>query len=121
MRLEAGLPRAAHHRTQKHGFEFAAVIGEMTVRLAEDRDDLRHLETELAVLVGQRGAMTLRLMLLAFDGVGPDLDPLPVEGRAVAGAAHGAAHPEAALADPLHHRGALAIIVGPARHRIGRR
>src|SRR5438045_1472379 len=117
MRLEAGVFGAAHHRTQKDGFEFAAVIGEMTMRLAEDRNDLRHLEPELAVLVGQRGAMALRLVLLAFGGVRPDLDALPGQRRAVAGAAHGAAHPEAALADPLHDRRALAIIVGPARHR----
>src|ERR1041385_3087345 len=120
MRLEAGLPCAAHHRTQKHGFEFAAVIGEMTMRLAEDRDDLRHLETELAILVGQRGAMTLRLVLLAFGGVRPDLDALPGKRSAVAGASHGAAHPETALADPLHDRRALAVIVRPARHRLGR-
>src|SRR3954447_8090897 len=112
VRLQAGLLRAPHHRTQKHGFEFAAVIGEMTMRLAEDGNDLRHLETELAVLVGQRGAMTLRLVLLAFGGVRPDLDALPGQRSAVACAAHGAAHPETALADPLDDRRALAVIVG---------
>src|ERR1043166_7141587 len=117
MRLEAGVFCAPHHRTQKDGFEFAAVIGEMTVRLAEDRNDLRYLEPERAVLVGQCGAMTLRLVLLAFDGVRPDLDALPGQRRPVAGAAHGAAHPEAALAAPFHDRGALAVVVGPARHR----
>src|SRR3954466_13125559 len=104
MRLEAGVFCAAHHRPQKHGFEFPAVIGEVTMRLAEDRNDLRHLETELAVLVGQRGAMTLRLVLLAFGGVRPDLDALPGQRSAVARAAHGAAHPKTALADPLHDR-----------------
>src|SRR3954451_23466377 len=98
VRLETGLLGAPHHRAQEHGFEFAAVIGEVAVRLAEDRDDLRHLETELAVLVGQRGAMALRLMLLAFGGVRPDLDALPGQRRPVPGAAHGAAHPETALA-----------------------
>src|SRR3954447_19036775 len=102
VRLEAGLFCAPHHRTQKHGFELAAVIGEMTVRLAEDRNDLRHFQTELAVLVGQRGAMTVRFLLLPFRSVRPDLDALPGKRRAVAGAAHRAAHPEAALADPLH-------------------
>jgi hypothetical protein len=53
VRLEALTP---HHGTEKDGFEFAAVIGEVTMRLAEDRNDLRHLETELAVLVGERGS-----------------------------------------------------------------
>src|SRR4051794_8647196 len=100
VRLQAGLLCAAHHGTQEHGFEFAAVIGEMTMRLAEDRNDLRHLETELAVLVGERGAMTLRLVLLAFGGVRPDLDALPGQPRPLAGAAHGAAHPETPLAEP---------------------
>src|SRR3954469_24274687 len=104
VRLEAGLLCAPHHRTQKHGFEFAAVIGEMTMRLAENGNDLRHLETELAVLVGERGAMTLRFMLLPFGGVRPNLDALPGKWSPIACAAHGAAHPETTLADPLHDR-----------------
>src|SRR6195256_4007386 len=76
VRLEAGLFCASHHGTQEDGFEFTAVIGEVTMRLAEDGNDLRHLEAELAVLVGERGAMTLRLVLLAFGRVRPDLDAL---------------------------------------------
>src|SRR3954466_13297204 len=115
VRLEAGLLGAAHHRPQEDGFEFTAVIGEVTVRLAEDRNDLRHLEPELAVLVGERGAMTLRLVLLPLGRVRPDLDALPGKRRPVAGAEHGPAHPEAALADPLHDRRALAVVVRPAR------
>src|SRR3954467_4712883 len=88
VRLEARLLGAAHHGTQEHGFELAAVIGEMAMRLAEDRNDLRHFETELAVLVGERGAMTLRLVLLAFGGVRPDLDALAGKRRPIAGTAH---------------------------------
>src|SRR3954467_11317713 len=99
VRLQAGFLGAPHHRTQKDGFELAAVIGEVTMRLAKDRNDLRHIETELAVLVGERGAMALRLVLLPFGRVRPDLDALPGNRSSVAGAAHGAAHPEAALAD----------------------
>src|SRR4051794_38209010 len=63
VRLHAGLLGASHHRPQEHGFEFTAVISEVTVRLAEDRNNLRHLEPERAVLVGERGAVTLRLVL----------------------------------------------------------
>src|SRR3954468_11242352 len=76
VRLEAGFLCAPHHRSQENGFEFTAVIGEVAMRLAEDGNDLRHLEPELAVLVGERGAMALRLVLLAFGGVRPDLDAL---------------------------------------------
>src|SRR5437660_10551836 len=94
MRLEAGVFGAAHHRTQKHGFEFAAVIGEMTMRLAEDRDDLRHLEAERTVLVGQRGAMALRLMLLHFVRVRPDPDAFAGERRDVPRLALRAGHSE---------------------------
>src|SRR5689334_7105695 len=72
MRLQAGFLGAAHHRTQEHGFELAAVIGEVTVRLAEDRNDLWHLEAKLAVLVGHRRAMALRLVLLPLGRVRPD-------------------------------------------------
>jgi hypothetical protein len=89
----------------------------VTVRLAEDRNNPRHLETERAVLVGERGPMALRLVLLPFGRVRPNLDALPGKRSPVAGAAHGATHPEATLADPIHGRRALAVIVGPARHR----
>src|SRR5664279_4013531 len=91
------------------------------MRLAEDGNDLRHLETERPVLVGERGAMTLRLVLLPFGRVRPDLDALPGKRSPVACAAYGATHPKATLADPIHDRRALAVVVGPARHRIGRR
>ena len=64
--------------------------------------------------------MTLRLVLLPFGRVRPDLDALPGEWSPVAGAADGAAHPEAALADPVHDCRALAVVVRPARHRLGR-
>src|SRR6201995_5666734 len=96
VRFQAGLLGALHHRTKEDGFELAAVIGEVTMRLAEDRNDLRHLETECAVLVGDRGAVALRLVLLAFDRVRPDLDALSGERSSVARAAHGSRHPEAA-------------------------
>src|SRR5215813_3188067 len=89
------------------------------MRLAKDGNDLRHLETELAVLVGQRGAMTLRLVLLSFCRVRPNLDALAGERSPVACAAYGAAHPEATLADPIHDRRALEVVVRSAPHRIG--
>src|ERR1700731_2392029 len=88
VRLQAGLLCAPHHRTQEDGFEFAAVVGEVAVRLAKQGNDLRHLEAERPVLVGERGAMTLRLMLLPFSRVRPDLDALVGEGSPVACAAH---------------------------------
>ena len=120
VRLQALFFCAAHHRTEKDGFEFTAVIGEVTMRLAKDGNDLRHLETELTVLVGERGAVTLRLVLLPFGRVRPNLDALPGKRSPVACAAYGATHPEATLADPLHDRRALAVVIGPARHRSGR-
>src|SRR5258705_13637565 len=90
------------------------------MRLAKDGNNLRHLKTERPVLVGERGSMTLRLMLLSFGRVRPNLDALPGERSPVACAAYGATHPEATLADPIHGRRALAVVVGPARHRRGR-
>src|SRR5215470_15162318 len=90
------------------------------MQLAEDGNNLRHLKTERSVLVGECGSMTLRLMLLSFGRVRPDLDTLPGKRSPVACAAYGAAHPEATLADPIHDRRALAIVVRAARHRIGR-
>ena len=90
------------------------------MRLAEDRNDLRHLQTERPVLVGERRAVTLRFVLLPFGRVRPYLDALSREWRPVARAAHSARHPETTLADPLHGWRALEVIVRAARHR-GRR
>src|SRR5690349_20194060 len=104
VRLQAGILCAPHHGTQEDSLEFTAVVGEVPMRLAEDGNDLRHLETEGSVLVGERGAMALRFVLLPFGGMRPDLDALPGKRSPVACPAHGAAHPEAALADPIHGR-----------------
>src|SRR5882672_10752666 len=90
------------------------------MRLAEDGNDLRHIETERPVLVGERGSMTLRFVLLPFGRVRPNLDALPGKRSPVACAAYGATHPEATLADPIHDRCTLAVVVRPARHGIGR-
>src|SRR5262245_22876501 len=120
VRLQALVFRAPHHGTQEDCLEFTAVIGEVTMRLAKDGNNLRHLETELTVLVGERGSMTLRFVLLPLGRVRPDLDALPGKRSPVACAAYGATHPEATLADPIHDRCALAVVVGPARHRRGR-
>src|SRR5438045_3273633 len=90
------------------------------MRLAKDGNNLRHLKTKRPVLVGERGSMALRLVLLSFGRVRPNLDTLPGKRSPVACAAYGAGHPEATLADPVHGRRALAVVVGPARHRRGR-
>src|ERR1700704_3730249 len=94
VRLEAGLFCAPHHGTQKDGREFTAVIGKVTMRLAKDGNDLRHLQTEHPVLVGERGPMTLRFVLLPFGRVRPDLDALVGQRSPVACAAYAATHPE---------------------------
>src|SRR6476620_678239 len=117
VRLEAGLFCAPHHGTEKDSLEFTAVIREVTMRLAKDGNNLWHLETEHPVLVGERGSMTLRFVLLPFGRVRPNLDALVGQRSPVTCAAHGPTHPEATLADPIHGRRALAIVVGPARHR----
>src|SRR5258708_40217570 len=57
VRLQAGFLCAPRHRTQKDGFELAAVIGEVTKALAKNRIDLRHIESELAALVVEEGAI----------------------------------------------------------------
>src|SRR5262245_47784370 len=90
------------------------------MRLAEDGNDLRHLETERPVLVSERSSMTLRFVFLPFGRVRPDLDALSGERSPIACTAHGAAHPETTFADPVHDRRALAVVIGPARHRSSR-
>src|SRR5262249_49405138 len=87
--------------------------------LAKDGNNLRHLKTERAVLVGERGAMTLRLVLPTLGRVRPDLDALPGKRSPVVCAAYGATHPEATLAPPIPDRPALEVVVRSAPHRIG--
>src|SRR3954469_13897021 len=120
VRLQAGLLGAPHYRPQKDRFEFATVIGEVTMRLAEDGNDLRHLKPKRSILVGERSAMALGFVFLPFGRVRPNLDALPSKESPVACASDGATHPEATLADSIHDRRARAIVVGPALHRIGR-
>src|SRR5262245_35068143 len=92
----------------------------MTMRLAKGRNDLRHLETEHPVLVSERGPMAMRVSLVPFGRVRPDLDALPRKRGSVTCAAHRARHPEAPTADPLHDRRAAKVVVGAASHRRGR-
>ena len=99
---------------------FTAVIGEMTMRLAEHGNDLRHLETELPFASVRVAPYFLRVVLLPFGGVRPDLDALPRERCPVAGSANGARHPKTTPADPIDDGRALAVVVGAAGHRIGR-
>src|SRR5262249_58927664 len=61
-----------------------------------------------------------RLLLRSLGRVRPNLDALPGERSPIACATYGATHPEATLADPINDRRALAVVVGPARHRRGR-
>ena len=121
MRLQAGIFGARHYGTQKDGFEVATVIGEVTMRLAKGGDDLRHLKTEHPVRVSERGPVTVRVSLVPFGGMRPDLDTLPRKRGPIARAASGARHPEAAATDPIHARRAREVVVGPALHRAGRR
>ena len=97
---------------QKHRLEHTTVIGEMAMRLAEGGDDLRHLQTEHAVRVGERGPVTALVALVSFGRVRPDLDALPGKRRPIAGTAHGARHPEAPATDPVHDRRAREVVVG---------
>src|ERR1700704_7035824 len=89
VRLQAGLFCAPHYGTQKDGFEFTAVIGEVTMRLAKNGNNLRYLKTERPVLVGERGSMTTLVFLPSFGRMRPNLDALPGEWSPVARAADG--------------------------------
>ena len=60
--------------------------------------------------------MALGITLVAFGRMRPNLNALPCQRRAVACAQDLAGHPEAAPADPVNHRRAGAVIVGPAAH-----
>jgi hypothetical protein len=123
MRAQAGIARAGHDGAQEHRLEVQVVIrrivGQMPVRLAEGRHDLRHVHHELSVRVGESRAMAALVALIAFGRVRPDLDTDVRERHAVAGAPHRTGHRKATAADALHNRCAGAEVVGSAPH--GRR
>src|SRR6056297_3063259 len=79
MRLEAGVVRTWHHGAEEHRFEITAAIGEVAMRLAERGHDLWHFEPELAVFIGERRAVAVRVAFVAFGGMSPDLDALTGE------------------------------------------
>ena len=87
IRVEGRVGRAAHHGTQEHRLEIIIVIGQMSVGLAECGHDLRHVHLEKAIGIGQRRAVALRVTLVTFCRVRPDLDTLPGQRCAIAGAA----------------------------------
>ncbi len=115
MGLEAGIARTGYDGAQKDGLEIAAVIGQVTVGLAKGGHDLRHLQPEHAVGVGEGGAVALRVAFVALGGMGSDLDALSGQRHAVAAVPHDARHPEAAAADLCDDGGAGTIVVGPPR------
>lgn len=90
MCFQRGVAWAVHERAQENGFKVAAVISQMRMRLTKGRDDLRHLETEDAVLIGQGRAMAVGIAFMAFGCMGPDLDALTCQRRAVTGPSDGA-------------------------------
>ena len=80
--MQGRIAETPHDRAQKHGFEIATVIGQMAVGLAESRDDLRHLQTELSVCVRQCRTVAVGVAFMPFGGVRPDLNTLLGKGRA---------------------------------------
>ena len=71
MSLEIGDFCAWHHGAKKDGFVVTTVIREVTMRLAEGGNDLRHLKTERPIRVSERGAMALHIILIPFGRVRP--------------------------------------------------
>lgn len=124
MGAEARVAGARHHGAEEHGLEAVAivfgVVGEVPVRLAEGGDDLRHLQPEHALGVGERGAVALRVALVALGGVRPDLDADAGERSTVAGTPHAAGHPKTPAADALDDRGTGLVVVGTPAHGRGR-
>ena len=60
--------------------------------------------------------MALRVALVPFGGVRPDLDALAGKWRTVARAPHSARHPETTTANPIYDWRTGAVIVGPTTH-----
>ena len=84
--------------------------------LTERRNNLRHLEAELSICVGQSGTVALRVTFVPFGGVRPDLYALVSKRRSIACTPNCASHPEATTTDAIHYGCAHAVIVGSAPH-----
>ena len=65
--------------------------------------------------------MAVRVTLVAFGRMCPDLDALAGKRSTIAGTADGTAHPETAATNPVHDRRPGPIVVGAAAHRPRRR
>ena len=116
MRLKCFILGAWHYRAKEDRLEVTAVIGEMAMWLAEGRDDLWHFQAEDAFVVRQCGAVALRITLITFGGVRPNLNPHVFEQSAVCRSAHRARHPKPTAANAFHDRGTGQVIVCPSPH-----
>ena len=86
--MQAGVRGPRHHGPQENRLEEAAVIavgimGEVPVGLSEGGHDLRHLDAEHAVGVGERGAVRALVPLVTLGRMGPDLDAATGNGGSV--------------------------------------
>ena len=117
VRLQAGVPYAPHYGAKEDGLEVATVIGEMAMWLSEGGDDLRHFKAEHTIRVRKCGPVAVRVPLVSFCGVRPDLNALTRKRGAVTCAPYGARHPEAPTANPVHEQRTRAVVVGSVSHR----
>jgi len=114
----AGPPQ---HRSQEDRLEAVGVvfgiIGEMRVRLAKGRHDLRHFHPEYAICIGPYGALAMRVSLMPLGRVRPHLDAHTRERSAITRTPDCAGQPEIAAADAADDWRAGKIVVVAAAHR----
>src|SRR5438105_2554498 len=71
---DAGVALGLQDRAEEEGVVLAVVVGDVDVRLAENRHHRRRLEAVAAVGVGEDAAAVARQDLAAAGGVEPDLE-----------------------------------------------
>ena len=117
MRFKAFIPRPFYDRPQEKSFIVAAVIGQVAVRLAEGRNDLRHFQPENSVFIRQRRPVARPVAFIALGRVRPYLNALAGKRLAVPRLTYGALNPKPAAADPLYDGRVRLVVIRPATHK----
>lgn len=121
MGAQARVARTCHDGPKEDGLEGVSFVCEVAMGLAEDRNNLRHLQPERTVWACEGCSVTVSIIFTPLCRMRPDLDAHAREWGAIARTAHGACHPEPPSANAGYDRGARNVIVGSAAHRRRRR
>ena len=88
--------------------------------LAKGGNDLWHLKPKHILFICECRSMALRVALVSFGSMSPDLDTLTRNWGTISRTSHSPGHPEPAAANLVDDGGSFSIVIRPTAHRTRR-